>query len=168
MYTRNKRVFASAGIRSGPVLRVHRLFKDCPEEIAHALIGFYTDPSLREQYREILLQYVSRRAPSSTHRIILRDPPVEFTEALPAVAQARGEAPPETGRGAAIAGRSGAKEIELAIQSVYRVDSDRKQVLSPEHLYVPDSEEIRLHIQVAEVPFRANPEPRGKRGKAKS
>lgn len=62
VYTNNKYTVLSSGYNKDiPCIRVHNYFKECPEEIAKAIIGYYNEFYNNEQYLNIVKEYTEEK-----------------------------------------------------------------------------------------------------------
>lgn len=53
LYTNNKLTVLSGGTQNGmPVLRIHKIFKNCSRKTALAIVNYYLDIENRENYRK--------------------------------------------------------------------------------------------------------------------
>jgi len=59
IYTNNKHTALSfTSNNETPVLRAHKCFKGCPEDIAHAVVSYYTSGSNRDYYYDKLFNFL--------------------------------------------------------------------------------------------------------------
>ncbi len=156
VYTANKRVFLSMIVRGSTMsLRAHRAFRGCSDEIAGAVIGYYTQPEFSERYEQVVRRYITATIDISDNDVILR----------PAVCKAvRGTLGPVSGSGPGVTpdcysgvihtvdsrhqAPSG-KEIEMPIQAVFRIDDGRYLELPSSKIDASVSDDIQLEIRVA-------------------
>lgn len=69
-YTNNKAVILSCNCRNNhPSLRVHRIFKECNDEVAYAIIDYYTKAEKREESLKILKNYAHNSFNSQIYKI---------------------------------------------------------------------------------------------------
>jgi hypothetical protein len=151
VYTNNKKVFMSASIgESRSVLRVHRVFRGCPEEIAGALLGYCMQPESSGDYSQLITRYVEEAMGISPADIILR--PTVYTGLSPRPAPGR-----DLGSSQGIShtveprprASTGKAEIEVPIQAIFRIDDGSYCELASNKINVPTSQEIQLEIRVA-------------------
>jgi len=70
VYTNNKHTVLSSTIQNGiPTLRVHNIFKSCPENIAKALIDYYTNFQENNSLLLIIENYIKEKLNSVQYKI---------------------------------------------------------------------------------------------------
>ena len=69
-YVNNKVVILSCNFKNNhPMIRVHKIFKECNETIAYAIIGYCTKAEKRENNLKIIKDYADKRFNSQRYRI---------------------------------------------------------------------------------------------------
>ena len=69
-YTNNKVVILSCNCRNkNPSLRVHSIFNGCNDEVAYAIINYYTKAEKREESLKILNKYAHKNFHSQIYKI---------------------------------------------------------------------------------------------------
>lgn len=59
IYVNNKVLLLSCDIKNSmPIIRVHKIFKSCTEEVAVAILGYYTDSAREQEYEKIIRLYI--------------------------------------------------------------------------------------------------------------
>jgi hypothetical protein len=140
---------ASIG-ESRSVLRVHRVFRGCPEEIAGAILGYCMQPESSGDCSQVITRYVEEAMGISPADIILR--PTVYTGLSPRLVPSRdlGSLPgisyTAEPRPRACTGKA---EIEVPIQAIFRIDDGSYCELASNKINVPKSQEIQLEIRVA-------------------
>lgn len=80
-YTNNKITILSCGINKNiPIIRVHRIFRNCSETIANAIIGYFTDFEHNNDHLKTIEHYLNVNYPSMKY--IIKSPNKEFREYL--------------------------------------------------------------------------------------
>lgn len=70
VYTTNKITILSGEIKNNiPTIRVHRLLKNCPQDVAQAIVSFYTDLSNSDGFMKIIEDYSKEKFPSVNFKI---------------------------------------------------------------------------------------------------
>ncbi len=150
VYTSNKRVFMSASIReSDVVLRVHRIFRGCPEEIAEAIIGYCTQPDFNEFYRQIIERHVTETLGTAASDIVLKSP---VSRALDMASEPHPRVVcPQVPDGYP-GSRPKGIEVEAPIQAVFRIEGGKRVEQATDRISVPESKEIHIEIRLAGKP----------------
>lgn len=156
VYTDNKRVFLSAIIRESRMsLRAHRIFRGCSDEIARAVIGYYTQPEFGEHYEQVIKRYATETTGILAKDIILRPAVYKAVrETLsPAPSSVSNSVTPDYYSGAFETMESrhkvhSGKEIEVPIQAIVRIDDGRYLELPSSRISASTSDDIQLEIRL--------------------
>lgn len=71
VYTNNKRtVLSSSFQRDNPILRIHKIFKNCTKKIAEAVISYYTDQHNRNDNLDKIHTFLNTNFSSKDYKII--------------------------------------------------------------------------------------------------
>jgi hypothetical protein len=69
-YNHNKETVLSSGaVGKSPIIRAHTMFKDCPREVAEAVIAYFIDFKSSKMYKKTILDYIKRNFSSSKFKI---------------------------------------------------------------------------------------------------
>ena len=70
VYMTNKVTIITSGIKNGiPMLRVHREFKSCPEDVATAIIGYYTGSRDKDMCLKVIDAYIEERFSQKQYKL---------------------------------------------------------------------------------------------------
>jgi len=70
IYTNNNLTILSFSVNKGtPTIRVHNILKNCPEKIAIAIIGYFTEPEHKDAHLNILKNYMKEEFPYMKYKI---------------------------------------------------------------------------------------------------
>ncbi|HHY12559.1 MAG TPA: hypothetical protein GX529_08000 [Firmicutes bacterium] len=156
VYTANKRVFLSMIVRDSTMsLRVHRVFRGCSDEVAGAVIGYYTRPEFSEHYEQVVRRYITGTIDISAQDVILR--PAVYKAVRETLGPVSGSGPgvtPDYHSGVVRTVDSrhqvpSGNEIEMPIQAVFRIDDGRYLELPSSKIDASVSDDIQLEIRVA-------------------
>ena len=92
-YTTNKVKLISCGINNSlPILRVHKMFKGCTENVAQAIIGYYTGSKPEDVCLRIIDEYLNGKISSKEYKIqppnedftsnFIKNMPVEYSDEI--------------------------------------------------------------------------------------
>lgn len=69
-YTNNKYLLLSYNLNKGiPTLRVHKIFKNCPKDVAESVIDYYFNTESKEKPLQIIKAYIEKHFPPSQYKI---------------------------------------------------------------------------------------------------
>lgn len=72
-YTDNKVTILSCGFKDKPLIRVNKIFKECNENIAYAIINYYTKIENREDNLKVIKEYANEKFGSHKYKIVPPD-----------------------------------------------------------------------------------------------
>lgn len=70
IYTSNKVTVLSCSYKDDiPIIRAHKIFKNCTNDLAIAIIGYYTDSSFEKENLKVIQEYVKKNFSSELFKI---------------------------------------------------------------------------------------------------
>ena len=75
IYANNKVMFLSSDVKDNvPIIRAHKVFKSCTEDVAVAILRYYTSNNNNEEYEIIIRGYIEKVLPEVSYKI---KPPIK-------------------------------------------------------------------------------------------